>query len=149
DLARIYLHDLTRIRRVFREQYGSDLVRAFRKHRDTGKLEIITCGATHGFLPLMDSVPDAVRPRAQTAVAHYKKVLERDPAGIWLPECGYLPGQDRFLREAGLRFRSLESHGAPAAPPRPSHGVLAPILSPEGIAFFARDMESSRQVWSA
>jgi predicted glycosyl hydrolase (DUF1957 family) len=149
DVARFYLGEFSDIRRIFRDVYGSDLVRAFRKHRDTGKLEIITCGATHGFLPLMDSVPEAVRAQVQIAVAHYKKVLERDPAGIWLPECGYLPGQDRFLREAGLRYGFLESHGLRDAHPRPSAGVLAPILSPEGIAFFGRDMESSRQVWSA
>jgi len=149
DLARFYLGEFTDVRRIFREVYGSDLVRAFRKHRDAGKLEIITCGATHGFLPLMDSVPEAVRAQVQIAVAHYRKVLGREPAGIWLPECGYLPGQDRFLREAGLRFTFVESHGLRDAQPRPSAGVHAPILSPEGIAFFGRDMESSRQVWSA
>jgi len=148
DLARIYLHDLTRIRRVFREQYGSDLVRAFRAHRDTGKLEIITCGATHGFLPLM-GVPQAVRGQVQVAARHYRATLQRDPAGIWLPECGYMPGHEAYLREEGIRFGFLESHGLTEAHPRPSHGVLAPIMSPGGVAFFGRDMESSRQVWSA
>ena len=62
DVARFYHHEFTRIRECFRGTYGSDLVRAFRKHRDAGKLEIITCGATHGFLPLMEGVPQAVRP---------------------------------------------------------------------------------------
>ena len=149
DVARFYVAEFTDIRRIFREVYGSNLIQAFRKHRDAGHLEIITCGATHGFLPLMDTVPEAVRAQVQIATGHYRKVLDRDPTGIWLPECGYLPGQDRFLREAGLRFGFVESHGITDAHPRPSHGVLAPILSPEGIAFFGRDMESSRQVWSA
>jgi 1,4-alpha-glucan branching enzyme len=148
DLARTYLHDLTRIRRVFREQYGSDLVRAFRAHRDTGKLEIITCGATHGFLPLMD-VAQAVRGQIQVAARHYRGTLYRDPVGIWLPECGYMPGHEMYLREEGIRFSFLESHGLTEAHPRPSHGVMAPIMSPGGVAFFGRDMESSRQVWSA
>ena len=149
DAARFYLGEFIDVRRIFREVYGSNLIRAFRSHRDAGNLEIITCGATHGFLPLMDTVPEAVRAQVQIATAHYRRLLERDPAGIWLPECGYLPGQDRFLREAGLRFSFVESHGVTDAQPRPTHGVLAPILSPAGVAFFARDMESSRQVWSA
>ncbi len=34
------------------------------------------------------------------------------------------------------------------ARPRPPDGVHAPICSPRGVAFFARDAESSRQVWS-
>lgn len=149
EVARFYLAHLTRIRSCFREAYGSDLIRAFIKHRDAGKLEIITCGATHGFLPLMDCVPEAVRGQIQVAVAHYRRTLGRSPRGIWLPECGYLPGQEVFLREAGIEFSFLESHGLTDADPRPSCGVLAPVLSPGGMVFFGRDMESSRQVWSA
>jgi 1,4-alpha-glucan branching enzyme len=149
DLARFYLHEFSDIRRVFREEYRSDLIRAFVKHRDAGKLEIVTCGATHGFLPLMDTVPQAVRAQIQVAVQHYRSVLGREPRGIWLPECAYLPGQERFLREAGLKFSFLEAHGLEEAHPRPSHGVHAPILTPGEVAFFGRDMESSRQVWSA
>ncbi len=149
DVAGFYYGELQDVRRVFRDAYGSDLVRAFRKHRDAGKLEIITCGATHGFLPLMDTVPQAVRAQVQIAAQHYRGLLGRDPSGIWLPECGYMPGQERFLREAGIRFSFLEAHGLSDADPRPSHGVHAPILSPGGIVFFGRDMESSRQVWSA
>jgi 1,4-alpha-glucan branching enzyme len=147
--ARFYHAEFTRIRHAFFGTYGADLVGAFRKHRDLGKLEIITCGATHGFLPLMDTVPGAVRAQIQVAVAHYRKVLGARPRGIWLPECGYMPGQERFLAEAGLEFSFLEAHGLTDAHPRPSHGTLAPILSPCGIVFFGRDTESSRQVWSS
>jgi 1,4-alpha-glucan branching enzyme len=149
ELAAYYLKDFSEIRAVFRETYGSRLVQAFRKHRDTGKLEIITCGATHGFLPLMDSVPQAVRAQVQIAADHYRRTLGRSPAGIWLPECGYLPGHEAYLREAGIQYSFVESHGLTDAEPRPTHGVHAPILTPGGVAFFARDMESSRQVWSA
>ncbi|MBI3932236.1 MAG: DUF1957 domain-containing protein, partial [Acidobacteria bacterium] len=149
DLARTYVHDLSRIRHVFRETHSSDLVGAFRKHRDAGGLEIITCGATHGFLPLMDPVPQAVRAQIQVGVGHYRSLFGSDPLGIWLPECGYMPGHEVFLKEAGLRYTFIESHGITDAHPRPSNGVMAPVVSPGGIVFFARDMESSRQVWSA
>ncbi|HEV7500222.1 MAG TPA: DUF1957 domain-containing protein, partial [Vicinamibacteria bacterium] len=93
DLSRFYLHEFSRIRDVFRGRYSSNLLRGFRKHRDAGKLEIITCGATHGFFPLMDTVPQAVRAQVQVAVEHYKKHFDRPPQGMWLPECGYMPGQ--------------------------------------------------------
>jgi 1,4-alpha-glucan branching enzyme len=149
DVARFYAAEFADIRRIFRESYGSNILGAFRKHRDAGRLEIITCGATHGFLPLMDPVPEAVRAQVHVAVQHYRKHLGADPAGIWLPECGYLPGHETYLREVGLRYSFLESHGLTDAHPRPSAGVHAPIVSPGGIVFFGRDMESSRQVWSA
>jgi len=149
EVARFYAHEFEDIRRIFRETYSSDIVRAFRKHRDLGKLEIITCGATHGFLPLMETVPQAVRAQVQVAVQHYRRVLGGDPAGIWLPECGYYPGVEEFLREGGIRFGFLESHGLTDAHPRPRYGEHAPLCTPGGVVFFARDMESSRQVWCA
>src|SRR4029453_6991944 len=117
--------------------------------RNTGRLEIITCAATHGFLPLIDVVPEAVRAQIQVGVGHYRELLERDPVGIWLPECGYMPGHEEYLKEAGIGYSILDAHGLTDAHPRPSHGALAPIMSPGGIAFFARDLESSRQVWSS
>ena len=148
-VATFYRDEFRSIRHVFRDVYGANIISAFRKHRDAGKLEIITCGATHGFLPLMDGVPQAVRAQIHVAVDHYRKHLGRDPEGIWLPECGYLPGHEAYLREVGLRYSFLEAHGLTEAHPRPSHGVLAPVVSPGGIVFLGRDMESSRQVWSA
>ena len=131
DLARFYPTSSRESARVFRETYGSDLVRAFRKHRDAGKLEIITCGATHGFLPLMDTVPQAVRAQVQVAAQHYRRRFGRDPvghlaAGVRL----HARATSAYLREAGLRFSFLESHGLTDAHPRPSHGVHAPIMSP-------------------
>jgi 1,4-alpha-glucan branching enzyme len=149
ELAHFYHDEFRDVRRIFRDVYGSNLVGAFRRHRDAGKLEIITCGATHGFLPLMDPVPQAVRAQVHVAAQHYRRHFGRDAEGIWLPECGYLPGHEVYLKEVGLRFSFLESHGLTDAHPRPSFGVHAPIVSPGGIVFFARDMESSRQVWSA
>src|SRR4029453_17421025 len=50
DLARFYLAEFKDLRRIFRDTYRSNILAAFRKHRDAGKLEIISCGATHGFL---------------------------------------------------------------------------------------------------
>ena len=79
DLAWFYLHEFSDVRRIFREVYGSNLVSAFRKHRDAGKLEIITCGATHGFFPLMDPVPQAVRAQVQVAAAALPQALRPQP----------------------------------------------------------------------
>ena len=36
----------------------------------------------------------------------------------------------------------------PARQPRPRYGTFAPIFSPNGVAAFGRDFDSSRQVWS-
>ena len=49
----MYHERFLRAREVFVNQYGNNLLHGFKRFFDTGKLELITCGATHGFLPLM------------------------------------------------------------------------------------------------
>jgi 1,4-alpha-glucan branching enzyme len=148
-LAQHYRDEFRVLRGLFDDRYGRDLVGAFRRLEDVGRLEVVTCGATHGFLPLMQSVPEAVRAQIAVAAAHHRRHFGRDPKGIWLPECGYYPGLDRFLAEQDIRFFFVDTHGIADATPRPRHGAYAPIYTPSGPAAFARDAESSMQVWSS
>lgn len=79
------------IRDVFVHRFDRDIVGGFKKLQDDGLLDIITCGATHGYAPLLskDSSLDA---QFKTAVDNYKKHFGRAPTGVWLPECAYRPG---------------------------------------------------------
>jgi 1,4-alpha-glucan branching enzyme len=148
-LAAAYRGDFAEARRTFRETYRSDIIAAFRQHRDTGRLEVLTSSATHAFLPLLDLVPEAVRAQVLEGAATTRRLVGATAKGMWLPECAYQPGHEVFLKEAGVGFSFLEAHGITHAHPRPTRGVLAPIVSCGGIVFFGRDHESSRQVWSA
>jgi 1,4-alpha-glucan branching enzyme len=148
-LAQFYRDHFYEIRRAFHDRYHRDLVSAFRRLQDAGNLEIITCCATHGFLPLMQVNPQAVRAQITVAANHYRQTFGRDPNGIWLAECGYYPGVEKFLAAEGIRFFFVDTHGITDASPRPLFGVYAPIYTESGVAAFGRDPESSQQVWSA
>ena len=148
-LARMYFDKLTQARELFVDRYDHNLIRAFRHFMEAGHLEIITCGATHGYLPLMELVPNAVRAQIQVAVKTHEHFLGVKPSGIWLPECAYQPGIETYLKEAGLHYFFLDTHGLLHAQPRPGHGVHTPIICPNGVAAFGRDAESSKQVWSS
>ncbi|OOP57974.1 MAG: glycoside hydrolase [Candidatus Brocadia carolinensis] len=148
-LAQMYHGYFTNARYIFAEKYRRNLVAAFKKFQDAGNVEIITCGATHGYFPLMNHNVNAMRAQVRVAVNHYEKHFGRRPGGIWLAECAYEPEIDKILQEAGIRFLIMETHGILFASPRPKYGVYAPIMSPSGIAAFGRDRESSKQVWSA
>jgi 1,4-alpha-glucan branching enzyme len=128
--------------------YGRNLVGAFRKFQEQGKLEIITCAATHALLPLLASHPPSVRAQILVARDHYRECFGCDPRGIWLPECAYVPGVEIFLQEANIRWFVVDTHGILHARPRPRYGVFAPIFTPNGVAAFGRDLDSARQVWS-
>ena len=140
-----YSNDL----RLFRDEYKCNLIPAFKELQDKGFIEIITCGATHGFFPILYVNEKTVRAQIAVGVQTYERFFGRRPRGIWLPECGYVPEADKYLKEFGIEFAIVESHGILYAEPVPLYGTYAPIVSPENLVVFARDMESSRQVWSS
>jgi len=149
NLAKFYRDRFAACRCLFEEAWQRDLVAAFGRLQERGVLEIITCAATHGFLPLMENFPEAVRAQILIARDHYRECFGRDPQGIWLPECGYVSGIEKVLADANLRWFVIDSHGLMFGNPRPRYAIYAPCYTPAGPAAFARDRESSRQVWSA
>ncbi|PTL78276.1 glycoside hydrolase family 57 protein [Vitiosangium sp. GDMCC 1.1324] len=148
-LAHFYRDHFESLRGAFRERYKRDLVGAFRRLQDAGHLEILTCNATHGFLPLMQQTPEAVRAQITVAANHYRLTFGRDAPGIWLAECGYYPGVEKYLAAERIRYFFVDTHGLTDATPRPLHGPFAPIFTESGVAAYARDPESSQQVWSS
>jgi 1,4-alpha-glucan branching enzyme len=144
-----YTDWFTRLRRRFVEQDRLDVTVAFRRLMESGHLEIVTCGATHGYLPLLSAQEESLYAQLSMAVRTHERILGRRPRGIWLPECGYKPGLDRILAEFGIDHFFVDSHGILNAHPRPKYGVHRPIRTPTGPAAFGRDYESSKQVWSA
>src|SRR6185436_19329989 len=135
-------------RQVFTERCGMRPVKVLKEFAELGSLELITCAATHGFLPALYAEPTAVRAQVITAVSEHERIFGRKPAGLWLPECGYYPGLDTLLAEAGLRYFFVDSHGIEHADPRPIGGVYAPLFCPSGVAAFGRCPSTSRLVWS-
>lgn len=127
-LAKTWREYFASVRRDFVERYGRDLLGALRRLQDDGHIEIITCCATHGYLPLLGR--DAcVQAQVRTGVATYERHFGRRPQGIWLPECAYRPryrwaspldkdgaapaverlGVEEVLHEAGLRYFIVDS----------------------------------------
>jgi len=148
DVAQMYVESLAASLDLWNKRYKRNLINAFRELQEEGVLEIITCGATHGFLPLI-STHEARRAQIQVAVHNYKKHFGRRPRGIWLPECAYEPGVEDLLKDAGIEYFISDTHAILYGDPRPRYGVHAPVVCANGTAVFARDVETSRQVWSA
>ena len=148
-VVQFYTEMYAHLRQRFVEQDRMDVSQSFRRLMESGHLELITCGATHGYFPLLAVNEESIYAQLSMAVRTHERILGRKPRGIWLPECGYTPGVDRILNEFGIEFFILDSHGLLNAEPRPRYGVHRPIRTPGGPAAFARDYESSRQVWSA
>ena len=148
NLARFYSRFLAETADYFEDEWHGDLLAAFKNAMERGSVELITCTATHGFLPLM-STDAARRAQIRVGVEAFRRVFGRAPRGIWLGECAYQPGVDELLAEQGLEYFFVDAHGIEYGEPSPVFGVFAPVQTPAGAHAFARDSHSSRQVWSS
>ncbi|MCD6450666.1 MAG: DUF1957 domain-containing protein [Thermotogaceae bacterium] len=146
--AQYYLKDFQETLEVF-YSYDRNMLNGFKEYMEKGKLDILTCNATHGYLPLMEIHPYAVKAQVKIGVDTYKKYMGVKPRGIWLAECAYYPGLDKILAEYGLEYFFVDSHGFWYADERPHYGVYRPVVTPNDVFVFARDPESSELVWSA
>lgn len=148
-LAQMYRERFSRCWELWADVFHRDLIGAFRALRESGQVELLTTAATHGFLPLMEVCPEAMAAQVEIGCRSFHRLFGVRPAGFWLPECGYTPAVDPILANAGIRYTFLETHGVLHAAPRPKFGPYAPVRSPNGVAFFGRDPETARQVWSS
>jgi 1,4-alpha-glucan branching enzyme len=106
---------------------NGDLIGGFKHFYDTGQIEIITCGATHGYFALLGT-DASIRAQVRVGVQTHERFFGRKPKGIWLPECAYRP--------AGAWSYPVPVDGLRSAFPR--EGVEQ-ILAEEGIEFFFVD----------
>ncbi len=109
------------------QECGGDIVGEFSRYQGKGFIEIITCAATHGYLPLLGTDNSVF---AQLAIAKnsYKEHFGTEPKGIWLPEAAYRPryewappvgkkqkpvlrkGIEEFLYHLDIKFFFVDSH---------------------------------------
>jgi 1,4-alpha-glucan branching enzyme len=120
SLAVFYRGFYAGVRKSFLQRYSQDLVGAFRRLQELGVIDIVTCAATHGYLPLFDQ-DESIHLQLRTAVESYQRHFGCKPSAIWLPECAYRPGyiteDDReragletFLSKYGIDLFFTETH---------------------------------------
>jgi len=134
---------------LYWQKCSGNLIEKFKVLNKSGNLDILTCAATHGYLPILRENPETVKGQINTAIRNHENIFGTKPLGIWLPECAYYENLDEMLFNSGIRYAIFDGHGVLNATPRPRYGVYAPICSKKGVAFFGRDSESTLPVWSA
>jgi 1,4-alpha-glucan branching enzyme len=90
QVARMWKEFYFLVRKDFIETYEENIIKAYADLQNAGHIEIITSGATHGYLPLL-SRDVSIQAQIKQAVSTHKKHFGRKPKGIWLPECAYRP----------------------------------------------------------
>lgn len=148
-LAQMYRDQFERCRWLYEERFRHDLLGAFRVLDAAGCVELMTCAATHGYLPLMAVCPESITAQIEVGCRAFAEAFGHRPSGLWLPECGYHPAVEPALKASRIQYTFVDSHGLLYARPRPKYGVYAPVINRLGTAVFGRDPETAQQVWSA
>ncbi|MHC4885452.1 MAG: 1,4-alpha-glucan branching protein domain-containing protein [Planctomycetota bacterium] len=130
------------------EAYEGDLTRGYRDFQDLGKLEVITCPATHMLIPLYQHQPGAIRAQLATACKQYERVFGRAPRGIWLPENAYTPGIDAYLAEFDIKWTLISAVSMEQGDTKSFYNTARPVITPNGVACFGIDEDTRNQVWS-
>jgi len=60
--------------------------------------------ATHAYLPLYSSYPESIHAQLVTALETVQGVFGKTPKGFWLPEMGYFPGVESYLKDIGINY---------------------------------------------
>ncbi len=162
-IAEFYLKNFEHILDTYYHNYYRNLLGSFKWLQDEGIIELITCGATHGFLPLLES-DSAIFSQIQLAIDTHKKYFKKEPKGIWLPECAYRPKEykngnvresiDYWLHNSDIEYFFVDSHGILDAELIEQKNKIRLDTNfgyslETGVSVFGRNKRSSRQVWDS
>ena len=129
--------------------YDGNLVGAFRKFQDEGRWKSSPPPPRTRCCRCWPSHPPSLRAQILTARDHYRELFRPRPArhlaaGMRLRR----RRRNSFCRRPTSAGSSSTRTACCTPRPRPRYGTFAPIFTPNGVAAFGRDFDSSRQVWS-
>lgn len=75
------------------QKYNRSVVGALSELFRDGCIELLTCGATHGYYALLGD-DRSIRLQMKAANENFRKHFGRAPRGAWSPECSYRPAYD-------------------------------------------------------
>lgn len=145
-LAAFWIRVFTRALEQFQGRWNRSIISGFRFFQDEGSIEVITCGATHGYMPLLGT-DESCQAQIKLGVETYKKHFSgKQPRGIWLPECAYRPsynwkapfgdepawprkGTEEFLAENGIEYFFVDSHMIRGGQPLGTYAANFPQLA--------------------
>ncbi|HEX9582665.1 MAG TPA: 1,4-alpha-glucan branching protein domain-containing protein [Gemmatimonadales bacterium] len=134
-VAKFWRERLVRLGALFQNIEGN-LVAAFAGLAGRGRLQLISSGATHGYLPLLGR-DESVRLQLLVGRHEHQRLFGEPPLGCWLPECAYRsrgawthrpghpaadrPGIEEQVAGAGFTHFFVDAHLAAAGTPLGSY----------------------------
>ena len=121
--------------------WDGDVLAAFRRRAEEGRIALIGSAATHAVLPML-ATRAGRRLQLDAGLGSHRRRFGFD-GGAWLPECAYAPGLEWELADQGVSYfcvdQSAHETGLEA---------LRPVATEAGPVAFAIDWDAISWVWS-
>jgi 1,4-alpha-glucan branching enzyme len=142
-----YFYDQVLDKRVlFTGRYEKNILKVFDYYQRKGRVELLGTGATYTFLPFFTSYPEAVQAQFEVAVAAYRGTFGKYPQGFWLPEMGWKPELDAWLRSYNFAYTLVDTHALIFARPFAEKGSFYPAKTPLGVFILGRDFYAAEDL---
>ncbi|MDR0568865.1 MAG: DUF1957 domain-containing protein [Spirochaetaceae bacterium] len=139
SLVQRFCDEIADRRFLFAERCEKNILKMFEFYQKKGKIELLGTAATHGFLPFYASSPETIQAQFEVALSSYRAHFGRHPHGFWLPELGWTPELERYLRAYNFGYTVVNTHALILGNPPAVKGSFYPVKTPHGIFVFARD----------
>ena len=133
-------------KRIF-EECGGNILKKIDALSQDGFIEILATTATSCFLPLFESVPEAISAQIEMGRINFRRHFSSVPSGFWLPALAYKEGLDEIIRRYGYAYTLVETRSFLLADKPPPAGVFAPAAADNGLLFLASDACACRSVY--
>jgi 1,4-alpha-glucan branching enzyme len=145
-LAQYYYDKAVEKRILFTERYEKNILKVLDLYQKKGRLEILTGTATHAFLPIYSSYPEAIRAQLEVAIASHRHFFGRNPQGFWPPELGWTTGLDEYLRAYNFSYTVTDTHAFLLAKGDCRRGCFYPVKTSSRVFVFSRDFYAAREL---
>jgi 1,4-alpha-glucan branching enzyme len=145
-LTRLYYDRFVERRIAFTERYDRNILKVLDVYQRRGNVEIIASPATHAFLPFYAAYPEAIQAQIEAATLCYRSRFGKYPQGFWLPELGWSPELEKYIRAYNFGYTVLEAHGLVFGSPPALKGSFYPAKTPAGVFLLGRDYYAVRDL---
>ncbi|GHU46699.1 glycoside hydrolase [Spirochaetia bacterium] len=138
-LSRWYYDQALDRRIAFTERYEKNILKALNYYQRKRRIEILATAASHAFLPFYVGQDESMQAQIETALSSYRHCLGKYLLGFWLPELGWTPEVEKYLRAYNFGYTIVESHALVFADPPARCGSFYPAKTKEGLFLLGRD----------
>ncbi|MDR2618834.1 MAG: DUF1957 domain-containing protein [Treponema sp.] len=146
ETAKFFYDRILDRRALFTGRYEGNLLKVFEYYQKKGRLELLTTGATHSFLPFYTPYPEAIQAEIEVAIGTYRSRFGKYPQGFWLPELGWTGELDAWFRAYNFAYTIVETHGLVFGRPYAEKGSFYPVRTPSGVLILGRDFYAQEDI---